>query len=109
MGGKTEDVLRKHFRLLRDVFRHYASSTTTGIGINLEGLLRLFQDCKLRSRDLCPHHLEVVFHDHLDTVSTSERVLSPQGFVEVIIQCANLKFRQYLDTLPEQLGHLIDN
>eukprot|EP00929_Paragymnodinium_shiwhaense_P074173 TRINITY_DN37937_c0_g1_i1.p1 TRINITY_DN37937_c0_g1~~TRINITY_DN37937_c0_g1_i1.p1 ORF type:complete len:1143 (-),score=322.28 TRINITY_DN37937_c0_g1_i1:53-3481(-) len=108
MVGRIEEVLRKHFRLLREAFRHYATGPGGGHGITLEGLLRLYSDCKLRSRDLCPHHLEVIFHDHVDP-SAADKVITPQGFVEVLIQCANMKFNNSIENLWSQVLHLIEN
>ena len=58
--AKLEEQLRRHFRLLRDIYKHYSSSSPSGAhGVALEGLLKLFQECKLRSKELAPHHLEV--------------------------------------------------
>lgn len=107
--SRLEDLLRKHFRLLREVFRYYAASSGgSGAGVTLEGLLKLYQDCKLRSKDLAPHHLEVLFCDHMDPGSSSERVLTPQSFVEVLLQCANLRFRSATDHLNEQFAQLVE-
>merc|ERR1740122_623906 len=105
--NRIEDILRKHFRLLRDIFRHYAHAGNTA-GITMEGLLKLYQDCKLRSKDLAPHHLETIFYDQLEASRGAERLLSPQSFVEVLLQFANLKYRGGIDNVPDQFAHLIE-
>jgi hypothetical protein len=107
--SRVEDVLRKHFRLLRDIFRNYAQASGNGNGITLEALLKLYQDCKLRCRDLAPHHLESLFCDHLDLSGNAERVLAPQSFIEVMLQCAYLKFKGQYQSLPDMLVHLIED
>jgi len=107
--SRVEDVFRKHFRLLRDVFRNYSQANGSGNGITLEGLLKLYQDCKLRCRDLAPHHLEVLFCDHLDLSGSVERILTPQSFIEVMLQCAHLKFKRQFPQLGDQVLHLIED
>jgi len=108
--SKIEDLLRKHFRFLREVFQYYSTTSGgNGSGISLEGLLKLYQDCKLRSRDLAPHHLEVLFCDHVDGNTPGDRTLTPQTFVEVLLHCANLRFRTTSDLLPGQFSHLVDH
>lgn len=87
---RVEELLRKHFRLLRDVYRHYSTMAT---GVTLEGLMKLYQDCKLRTRDLAPHHLEGVFCDHVDATS-GDRSLTSNQFVLVLLRCAHLRFRE---------------
>lgn len=106
---KIEEVLRTNFRLLREVFRYYAASPgASSQGIGLGGVLKLFQDCKLRSRDLAPQHVEAIFTTHLDNTKSSETTILAHSFVEVLIQLANVKFRSSIETIPEQLRHLID-
>merc|ERR1711862_1082899 len=105
--SKVEEVLRQHFRLLRDFFRHYQTTHQKGSGIGLDSLMRLYQDCKLRSRELAPHHIEVIFNDFREKTS-GEQVLLPQGFVAVLVQCAKLKFGETFETLPEQLSQLVE-
>ncbi|CAE7628729.1 FIM3 [Symbiodinium necroappetens] len=111
---KLEEQLRRHFRLLRDIYKHYSSSSPSGAhGVALEGLLKLFQECKLRSKELAPHHLEVIFNDHLEDKSKTgeDRLLASHEFVEVLVQCANKKFRSACaspDNLAEQMLLLID-
>ena len=112
--AKLEDQLRRHFRLLRDIYKHYSSSSPSGgHGVALEGLLKLFQECKLRSKELAPHHLEVIFNDHLEDKNKTgeDRLLASHEFVEVLVQCANKKFRTACsspDNLAEQMLLLID-
>lgn len=41
---KLEEVLKRHFRLLRESFKHYSTSLASGQqGVDLKGLLKLFQ------------------------------------------------------------------
>jgi len=106
--SRIEDLLRKHFKLMRDVFRFYATNSGLTMGITLEGLLKLYQDCKLRSKDLAPHHIEAIFYDHLDGVE-GDRFLAPQTFILVLLEFANIKFRNLIDNLPDMFSHLIEN
>jgi len=112
--AKVEDMLRRHFRLLRDIFRHYCVQNPShgSQGITLEGLLKIFQDCKLRSKELAPHHLEVIFNDHVQADSSKhndERSLAPHEYIEVLLHCAHSKFKGTADYLPEQMSLLIEN
>jgi len=109
--SRLEDVMRKHFHLLREVFRFYSVPTATGSGsgMTLEGVMKLYQDCKLRSKVLAPRHIEVLFVDHLDASAAQDRALSPGSFVEVLVGCANLKFKEKIETPHEQLAFLIEN
>lgn len=109
---RLEELLRKQFRLLRDIFKFYATSTDSNFGITLDGLLRLYRECKLRSKDLAPHHLEVIFYDQIDhsmVHAPSDAFLSPQNFVEVLLEFATLKYGNVMISLPDQLWHLIEN
>lgn len=107
--SKIEAVLRKDFRLFRDVFRHYAiTNNSSGMGITLEGLVKLYQDCKLRSRDLAPHHVESIFYDLMDGGGGDEKVLTPKSFVEVMLHFAAAKFGRTIDALPEQVEQLVE-
>eukprot|EP00928_Gymnodinium_smaydae_P039702 TRINITY_DN27059_c0_g1_i1.p1 TRINITY_DN27059_c0_g1~~TRINITY_DN27059_c0_g1_i1.p1 ORF type:complete len:1218 (-),score=337.57 TRINITY_DN27059_c0_g1_i1:5-3658(-) len=107
--SKVEEVLRKSFRLVRDFFRYYQTATAQGTqGVTLENLMRLYQDCKLRSRELAPHHIEVIFNDFFEKIG-SESVLFPQGFVAVLVQCAKLKFGMSYVTMGEQVAQLIEH
>lgn len=108
---KVEDILRRHFRLLREIFKHYSSSKSGGSnGVDLKGLLKLFQECKLRSKEFAPFHLETIFNNHLEDKSRSgdDRSLAPHEFIEVLILCAFTKFRQAASSLSEQMLLLID-
>ena len=106
---KVEEILGRHFRLLRDIFRHYSTSKSAN-GVDLKGLLKLFQECKLRSKEFAPFHLETIFNNHLEDKGRTgeERLLAPHEFVEVLILCAFTKFRQSANSLSEQLLLLID-
>jgi len=108
--ARTEDLLKKHFRSLRDIFRYYSSPSPNGTqGITMEGILRLYHDCKLRSKELAPHHLESIFHEQMDLNRSSEPVLSPQNFIEVLLVFSNLKFRHTMDQVPSQFLYLVEN
>jgi len=109
--ARLEEVLKKHFHFLREVFRHYAIPTgvSGGFGITLEGLMKLYQDCKLRSKVLAPRHLEVLFCERLDqTASSQERVLTPSSFISILVCAANMKFKDKIDQPSDQLNHLIE-
>lgn len=110
MVDKVEDILRRHFRLLREIFKHYSSSKSGGTnGVDLKGLLKLFQECKLRSKEFAPFHLETIFNNHLEDKSRGDdRSLAPHEFIEVLILCAFTKFRQAASSLSEQMLLLID-
>jgi len=115
--AQTEKVLRKNYRLVRDAYRHYCAvsegdgNTSGQGGLCFVGTLRMFQDCKLRSRDFCPHHLEELFRHVADTPASpnAKLALTPQGFVEVLVMCANRKFDQVLEQLADQVTFLFEN
>lgn len=108
--SRVEELLRKHFRLLRDVFKFYATQNRRSFGITLDGLLKFYRDCKLRSKDLAAHHLEAIFYDSVEAGSTdADAHLTPQSFIDVLLEFASLKYGSVIDTLPNQLWHLIEN
>lgn len=78
------------------------------MGISFEGLMRFYQDCKLRSSDLAPHHLEALFSEHAGAAA-ADHTLAPAGFVELLVQFANLRFRGMIDGLNDQLTCLIEH
>eukprot|EP00438_Fugacium_kawagutii_P012359 Skav200005 [mRNA] locus=scaffold4475:52245:53684:+ [translate_table: standard] len=110
--GKVEDILRRNFRLLREMFKHYSTSKSAGAnGVDLKGLLKLFQECKLRSKEFAPFHLETIFNNLEDKAAKTgdERLLAPHEFIEVLILCAFTKFRGAAsNSLAEQMLLLID-
>jgi len=109
--GKVEEILRRHFRLLREIFKHYSTSKSSGTtGVDLKGLLKLFQECKLRSKEFAPFHLETLFNNHLEdkTRTSEERHLASHEFIEVLILCAFTKFRTAASSLSDQMLLLID-
>jgi len=107
--ARIETLLKKHFRLFRDIFRHYTSTPSgAGAGITLEGLVKLYQDCKLRSRDLAPHHVETIFYDQMDNTGSVEKTLTPQSFIEVLLYFASMKFKTSFDSVPQQLTALVE-
>lgn len=106
--GAIEDVVRKHFKLLRDIFLHYSGCSAGSSGVTLEGVLKLYQDCKMRSRDFAPQHLEAIFYQHLDSTH-SERALSAQTLIEVLLRCAHQRFRHVVDDLVDQFEYLVED
>merc|ERR1719201_719539 len=89
--NRVEELLRKHFRLLRDVYKFYATQNQRTVGITLDGLLKLYRDCKLRSRDLAPHHFEAIFYDNIESSHVdADASLCPQSFVDVLLEFASL-------------------
>eukprot|EP00913_Durusdinium_trenchii_P033387 g31256.t1 len=110
--GKVEDILKRHFRLLRAIFKHYSTAKPSGAhGVDLKGLLKLFQECKLRSKEFAPFHLETIFNHHLEdkTRTGDDKLLAPHEFIEVLILCAFTKFRAAGNSLAEQVRLLIDD
>mmetsp|Transcript_11055 Transcript_11055/g.25307 ORF Transcript_11055/g.25307 Transcript_11055/m.25307 type:complete len:348 (-) Transcript_11055:18-1061(-) len=108
--ARIEELLRKHFRLLRDIFWYYSKQEglSSGAGITLEGLLKLYQDCKLRARELAPQHIEAIFYEHLDAGYASERALSPPSLIVVLLRCASIKFKIGVSALPDQFSYMIE-
>lgn len=107
-----EDILKRHFRLLRAIFKHYSTAKPSGAhGVDLKGLLKLFQECKLRSKEFAPFHLETIFNHHLEdkTRTGDDKLLAPHEFIEVLILCAFTKFRAAGNSLAEQVRLLIDD
>ena len=110
--SKVEELLKKHFRLLREIFRHYSTSKPSGAhGVDLQNLLKLFQQCKLRSKEFAPFHLETIFNNRLDdkTRTFDEKLLAPHEFIEVLLLSASTKFRANSLTLEEQMRLLIED
>lgn len=108
--SRVEELLRKHFRLLRDVFKFYATQNRRSFGITLDGLLKFYRDCKLRSKDLAAHHLEAIFYDNVEASGgDADAHLTPPLFIDVLLEFAALKYGSVIDTLPNQLWHLIEN
>ena len=109
--SKVEDLLKRHFKLLREIFKHYSTVKPSGSrGVELKGLLRLYQECKLRSKQFAPFHLETIFNNHLeDKTRSGEKLLAPHEFVEVIILSAFTKFQGTSNSLAELLGLLIED
>merc|ERR1712139_129712 len=67
---QVEDLLRKHFSLFREMYKYYATSLGPmgGNGITAESVMRIYQDCKLRSAKFPPHMVETIFRDTLSAV-----------------------------------------
>lgn len=107
--GRIEDLLRKHFRLTRDMYKYYSTTTSIGAGITLESLMCIYQDCRLRSRDFPPHIVESIFNNTIEETSEDQVVLPPEGFVEAMLHFASIKYARYHDSLFEQMAALIDS
>jgi hypothetical protein len=106
---RVEDVLRKNFRLLREMYQGYSTRQNgKGMGITLEGIMKIYQECKLRSRDFAPHHAESIFYDVTDTAQGSQDSASPESFVEVLLHIAREKYSGQYDNLPEQVVALFE-
>merc|ERR1712146_190234 len=73
---QVEDLLRKHFSLFREMYKYYSTSLgpagTGSTGITVESVMRIYQDCKLRSAKFPPHMVETIFRDTLNAVEGSK-------------------------------------
>lgn len=108
---RVEDVLRKNFRLLREMYQGYSTRENgKGQGITLEGIMKIYQECKLRSRDFAPHHVESIFYEVTDQGNggAGGDSASPESFVEILLHIAREKFGAAFDSLPEQVVALFE-
>jgi len=71
---QVEDLLRKHFPLFREMYKYYSTSLGEGggSGITVESVMRIYQDCKLRSAKFPPHMVETIFRETLSAVENGK-------------------------------------
>merc|ERR1712185_868839 len=71
---QVEDLLRKHFSLFREMYKYYSTSLgpAAGTGITVESVMRIYQDCKLRSAKFPPHVVETIFRETLNAVESGK-------------------------------------
>jgi len=108
--ARVEDLLRQHFRLLRDMFRFYAVQNRAGGSmVNVESLMRIFQDCKLRSKSFAAFRVEAIYRDIVkDFGEAVSNGLTPEAFVETIIRMAQERHAYRSVATPDQLQFFVD-
>uniref|UniRef100_A0A7S1JTC3 Uncharacterized protein n=1 Tax=Vitrella brassicaformis TaxID=1169539 RepID=A0A7S1JTC3_9ALVE len=117
---KCEDILRRHYKLIRRVYRHYAAMRPPSrYGLSFDALIVIYQDCKLRSKGLPPSSVEVIYNEICEAAATergdisprdssgSEQIpLAPDMFIEALLRMSQIR-QSTKKALPDKLEEVL--